>query len=452
MASTDKARFYLEQSVPELHDFERKGLFSRAKTQEEITAIAKKRSEFEHIVNGRGPKPSDYARYVEYEMNLEALRKKRAKRLGMKAGHRGQRRIFFIFDRAVRKHHGDLGLWMEYLNFARKEKANKKLKEVITSVLRMHPARAELWVWAARWAVDFQADMTGARAYMQRGLRFCKNSRFLWLEYTKLEMIYVAKIAARRQILGLDVERKNEESTADDHDADMIALPDITAEDIDPSLKQDDGVDQVALENLANSPVLTGAIPRAIFDAAMKHFEMDPVLGEQFFDLFSEFDRAPCTKDILQHVVNCLNESKPTAVSTQACSFRLPLFGVEPSSPQFPPALGETLQRIKSFLQSSQKTKHQLAEKAILFLLPVFRQEDLDASLRKVLSASMRQFVRELEDDDHLANIVVSLQQAKRADDASMLLAYGAKQWPGSDRLLQAGTELNSSRAPSLAR
>ncbi|KAK7527975.1 U3 small nucleolar RNA-associated protein 6-domain-containing protein [Phyllosticta citriasiana] len=450
MSSSDKARFYLEQSVPELHELERKGLFSK----EEITAIAKKRSEFEHIINGRGPKPSDYARYVEYEMNLEALRKKRAKRLGVKAGHQGQRRIFFIFDRAVRKHHGDLGLWMEYLNFARKEKANKKLKEVLTSVLRMHPAKAELWVWAARWALDFQADMTGARAYMQRGLRFCKNSRFLWLEYAKLEMIYVAKIAARRQILGLDQEREKVEPTADDADADadMIALPDVTAEDIDPSLKKDDGVDQVALQNLANSPVLSGAIPRAIFDAAMTHFEVDPALGEQFFDLFSEFDRAPCTKDILQHVVNILNESKSTAVSAQACSFRLPLFGVEPSSPLFPPALGETLQHIKALLQSSQKTKPQLAEKAVRFLLPVLRQEDLDQSLRKVLSASVRQFIRELEDDHHLANIAVSLQQSKQAEDASTLVVYGAKQWPGSDRLLQAQTELNGSRAPSTVR
>ncbi|KAK7559048.1 U3 small nucleolar RNA-associated protein 6-domain-containing protein [Phyllosticta citricarpa] len=448
MSSSDKARFYLEQSVPELHELERKGLFSKAK----ITAIAKKRSEFEHIINGRGPKPSDYARYVEYEMNLEALRKKRAKRLGVKAGHQGQRRIFFIFDRAVRKHHGDLGLWMEYLNFACKEKANKKLKEILTSVLRMHPAKAELWVWAARWAMDFQADMTGARAYMQRGLRFCKHSRFLWLEYAKLEMIYVAKIAARRQILGLDQERKTVEPTADDADADMIALPDVTAEDIDPSLKKDDGVDQVALQNLANSPVLSGAIPRAIFDAAMKHFEVDPALGEQFFDLFSEFDRAPCTKDILQHVVNILNESKPTAVSAQACSFRLPLFGVEPSSPLFPPALGETLQHIKALLQSSQKTKPQLAEKAVRFLLPVLRQEDLDQSLRKVLSASVRQFIRELEDDHHLANIAVSLQQSKQAEDASTLVVYGAKQWPGSDRLLQAQTELNGSRAPSMVR
>ena len=135
--------------------------------QDEITAIAKKRSEFEHIVNGRGTaSPSDFARYAEYEMNLESLRKKRAKRMGVKAGgHSGQRRIMFILDRATRKFHGDIALWFQYLSYLRSQKSTgKKMKEVLTSVLRMHPTKPDLWVWGARTALDADADMTSARA------------------------------------------------------------------------------------------------------------------------------------------------------------------------------------------------------------------------------------------------------------------------------------------------
>ncbi|KAK4996620.1 U3 snoRNP protein, partial [Cryomyces antarcticus] len=51
--ASDKARFYLEQSVPELHELERKKIF----TKDEITSIASKRSDFEHILNARGSKP-----------------------------------------------------------------------------------------------------------------------------------------------------------------------------------------------------------------------------------------------------------------------------------------------------------------------------------------------------------------------------------------------------------
>ncbi|EOD52952.1 putative rrna processing protein utp6 protein [Neofusicoccum parvum UCRNP2] len=414
--------------------------------QDEITAIAKKRSEFEHILNGRGSsQPSDYARYAEYEMNLESLRKKRAKRMGVKAGgHSGQRRVMFILDRATRKFHGDLALWFQYLSYLRSQKSTgKKLKEVLTAVLRMHPTKPDLWVWGARTALDVDADMTSARAYMQRGLRFCKTSRQLWLEYAKLEMIYVAKIAARRQILGLDQERKKKaEQTAEDMDADMIALPEITAEDINPSLAKDDGVDKVALENLANTPVLQGAIPRAIFDEAMKQFQNDAKLAEQFFNMFAEFDRTPCTKAILEHIVDTLNKRNPTAVSTQICNFKLPLFGLEPTSPEFPSALSKSLQSIRASLQQTPQAKHLLAETAIMWILPILRQEDLDDGLRKVLTASLRQYVRALQNEEQLANAVSSLQEAKRLEDARILTECWTRQWPSSDRLLQVQVSL----------
>ncbi|EKG12185.1 RNA-processing protein HAT helix [Macrophomina phaseolina MS6] len=434
--AADKARFYLEQSVPELRELERKELFSR----DEITAIAKKRSEFEHILNGRGSaSPSDFARYAEYEMNLEALRKKRAKRMGVKAGgHNGQRRIMFILDRATRKFHGDLALWFQYLAYLRSQKSTgKKLKEVLTSVLRMHPTKPDLWVWGARTALDVDADMTSARGYMQRGLRFCKSSRQLWLEYAKLEMVYVAKIAARRQILGLDQERKKKEEVIDDPDADMIALPEVTAEDINPSLPKDDGVDEVALQNLANTPVLQGAIPRAIFDEAMKQFQNDAKLAEQFFNMFAEFNRTPCTKGLLQYIVDTLNKRNPTAVSTQICNFRLPVFGLEPTSPEFPSALGKALQSIRTALQQSPLSTPLLAERAIIWLLPILRQEELDDALRKVLSSSLRQYIRALRDEEQLANLVSASQQAQRVDDVRILFECWAKQWPGSDLMLQ---------------
>ena len=121
--ASDKARFYLEQYVPELQEYERKQIFTR----EEIGAIASKRSDFEHILNARGSKPADYARYATYEINLDSLRKKRCKRLGIKGakGYSGQRTVFFILDRGTKKFPGDMGLWMQYIQFCQKEKANR---------------------------------------------------------------------------------------------------------------------------------------------------------------------------------------------------------------------------------------------------------------------------------------------------------------------------------------
>ena len=64
------------QSLPELQDLVHKELF----TQDEVKAIIKKRTEYEHTLLRRTAKKSDFLRYIEYEMNLESLRQKRQRR------------------------------------------------------------------------------------------------------------------------------------------------------------------------------------------------------------------------------------------------------------------------------------------------------------------------------------------------------------------------------------
>ncbi|KAJ5410747.1 uncharacterized protein N7487_005106 [Penicillium crustosum] len=333
-AATDKARFFLEKSVPELKEYERKKIF----TKDEISSIVKKRSDFEHKLNARGAQPVDFVRYAEYEMNLDVLRKKRVKRLGIRsAGFNGQRRIFFVLDRATRKFHGDINLWVQYIEYARKQKAHKKLLMIFTDALRLHPTSADLWVYAAKHVLDDHGDMTQARSYMQRGLRFCKSARTIWIQYAKLELIYIAKLVARQRILGLDEESQKpkpiQEAEVDDTDADMIALPSLTAEDINPSTGADGEVDQVALQNLNSTPALSGAIPLAIFDTATKHFDNDDRFGQEYFDMAWEFQDAPCLRKILEHVVETMRANKPSSPRTQICYIKFPTAGIPPHRP-----------------------------------------------------------------------------------------------------------------------
>ncbi|KAJ5156003.1 RRNA processing protein Utp6 [Penicillium capsulatum] len=385
-AATDKARFFLEQSVPELKEYERKNLFS----QDEIKSIVKKRSDFEHKLNARGTKPVDFVRYVEYEMNLESLRKKRVKRMGIRsAGHSGQRRIFFILDRATRKFHGDTNLWIQYIEYARKQKAHKKLSIIFTDALRFHPTNAELWIYAAKAVLDDHADMSQARSYMQRGLRFCKSTRALWIQYAKLELIYIAKLVARQRILGLgetsQQARPAEEAGPDDLDADMLTLPQITAEDINPTGDDDEEADQ-AVQNLNNTPALSGAIPLAIFDAAMKNFNGDDLFGLEFYNMATEFQEVPCVSKILDHVVETMQTHKPTSFRTRICFIKLPTAGVSVTSPEFPRALGSSLGRLKE----SQPLSSDLAQEVVNWLQPLTEQEDLDPALKTVLVSTTR--------------------------------------------------------------
>ncbi|KAL9085963.1 MAG: hypothetical protein Q9165_007325 [Trypethelium subeluteriae] len=435
--ASDKARFYLEQSVPELQDFEKKKIFSK----EEISSIAKKRSDFEHVLNARGSKPADYARYAEYEMNLETLRRKRVKRLGIKfKSYAGSRRIFFVLDRGTRKFQGDLGLWMQSMEFAKKEKSHKKLRRIISTVLSLHPTKPELWIYAAHYAMEDQADMRVARAYMQRGLRFCKRSKALWLGYAKLEMIYVAKIAARQQILGLDhpQESKIRDSPSDESHADKIALPDITVEDVDPELANDASIDQTALQKFTSSPALTGAIPITVFDAAMKEFDNDAALAEQFFNMFSEFEQSSAL-NILRHVLQMLQTHCVETLSCAACLFRLPLITVEPASEEFPMALGESLGRLKQSSKEHPQISTALAERAVRALLPLVQYQNLDDNIYRVLNVSIRQNLKTMAHrsgpDERVIPAIRRLEEEGRVKDASILNSYALECWPSDARL-----------------
>ncbi|KAI1608641.1 U3 small nucleolar RNA-associated protein 6-domain-containing protein [Exophiala viscosa] len=376
-AASDKARFFLEQSVPELKEYERKGIFST----DEITSIARKRSDFEHKINARGSTPTDFARYAEFEINVEALRRKRVKRLGVKSTtHSGKRRIFFVFDRGTRKHAGDVDLWLQALEFARKEKAYKKLQQIFANVLRLHPRKSDLWIYAADFAMDENGDMTEARSYMQRGLRFCKGSRSMWLEYGRLEMSYIAKLQARREILGIAVgEAKRSTETAEE-DENVLELPKLTAMDVNPDTEGDE-LNKAALQNLNSTPAMSGAIPIAIFDAAMAHFQ-DPAFALDFFGMVTEYDNLPACRGIAEHVEAELMRGYAQDWHSQICHIRLPVVSVPADSPAFVPAFREVLKRLKTAREKTHS--HDFVSSARSCLQRLLESSDLDPAIKTV--------------------------------------------------------------------
>ena len=391
-AASDKVRFLQERSVPELQEFARKRIFTR----DEIASITKKRSDFEHILNARGSKPQDYIRYTEYEMNLESLRRKRVKRLGVKiSNHTGQRRIFFVLDRATKKFPGDVGLWMQYIMFAQKQGSNTKVSQLLTSVLRLHPTKPELWIYAATMG---STNITEARSYMQRGLRLCGSSERLWVEYARLEMMHISKIAGRKQILGLDIaeiERESTQNTRNDDDS-MINLPAITTKELMPAQRPSDGLE--VLEKLGTGPVLLGAIPMAIFDAAMKYFKSSDKLCQQFFDMIAEFPQVPCQQSILCHIMDTLRSVAPQSPETLIRWIQQPVTGIDVTTPEFPALFRCCLDYMKKSFeilipiparQGTARPMSILGQQVIAWLLS-YQKEVLDADIRQVMSTTIR--------------------------------------------------------------
>ena len=450
--TSDKARFYLERSVPELQELASKKIFDK----EEISSVAKKRSDFEHRINARGCQPSDYAHYAAYEMNLESLRRRRIKRLGIKANnHVGQRRIFFILERATKKFHGDVGLWMQYISFARKQRASGKVSQILTSVLRLHPIKAELWIYAASYAMEERGDMTEARSHMQRGLRFCKSDKRLWIEYARLEMTYISKIMGRRQILGLD-DQHDEQETKDRGEGiggDVVALPTITANDIRPNKRPSDTRDSDALRELSAGPALLGAIPIAIFDTAMKEFQGDQQLCLQFFDMIAEFPYLPCTTEIIMHMIDTLHALAPRTPETLIRWIKQPVIGKDVMSAGFPTNLGISLDRIQTALKKlgsisvapeGSQPRIDLEQRVIEWMLSYLEVADLDPDISQVLMITLRkiwsQFQLDVELDPSergaaVANFISRFQDRGIDKLAAPAGAWALRVWPDGPNL-----------------
>ncbi|KAF3315216.1 U3 snoRNP protein [Orbilia oligospora] len=290
-------------------------------------------------------------------MNLDALRQKRTKRLSIRmrgaSNHLGSRRIFFIFQRATRKFHGDVQLWKTYAEFCRSQKSYGLLRKVLDSMLRLHPTKPDLWIYAAMVAVDDNDNMAEARSYMQRGLRFARrSSKELWVEYAKFECMFIGKVAAKTAtILGLetgDAPDPNglnfddiEEDSSVTLEGDDIALSTITESELNGETEppQEDEKLKQKLAEQANKDVLEGVIPIIVFEEAIEAIPNDPSLPITFFKLFEKFGDLACQKKLLACVDVHLMTTYPTDAGALLCHVRETLAGIQVADAAFPAAL-----------------------------------------------------------------------------------------------------------------
>ncbi|KAI0379492.1 U3 small nucleolar RNA-associated protein 6-domain-containing protein [Hypomontagnella monticulosa] len=390
----EKARFFLERAVPQLREFEAKGIF----TTDEIRSLVRKRTDFEHLVLSPGSKPTDWLNYVAWEKSLESLRAKRCRRLQVRTSskHTGQGRVFGILERAVNKHPGSLELWKEYLAYARDMKATKRYRKIMSRALRMHPAKPELWVMAGRRSAS-NGDMQAARGFFMRGSRFCTRDATVWLEYARCEMEWLKRMDSKKGNKG-GAEKALQEQA--EHSDDEIRLGEEDSEDDevdengrlilpDPDNAPKKVFDEDTTKKLEGNPALDGAIPLAIFDISKKQPFFSATVAEQFFDIFASFKDVSAQIRIVQHVLDSMTELYLNDPATCFCQIRQPLINVEINTPSYPKALREALAQLKSSL-STTTNKIQLAEKVRLWIEPVLASEDLDPGVRTVLEYTIR--------------------------------------------------------------
>ncbi|GAB5362696.1 hypothetical protein AAMO2058_000820100 [Amorphochlora amoebiformis] len=193
----------LEDMVPELEDLQQNGLFSKV----EIKQIVKSRTEYEYACQRKSPNKIDYQRYIEYETNLELLRRKRKHRMGiiklLKSDYESPRRISQIYERALFRFSQDISLWYQFIDHLESRGMIRSLRKVFPRALQMHPRNPQMWARAAAFEFSRLQDVNSSRILMQRGLRMNEDSRLLWVAFFTMEIRYIQKLLARRETLGI---------------------------------------------------------------------------------------------------------------------------------------------------------------------------------------------------------------------------------------------------------
>ncbi|KAH9187192.1 hypothetical protein AeNC1_010835, partial [Aphanomyces euteiches] len=209
----DAVQYIMEKMIPELEDLQTLNIFDK----DEIRQIVQKRRDFEYTMKRTPLRKVDCLRYIEYEINLDALRRQRKKRMGLQkkslSDFAGMQRVHNIFDRALMKHRGDVDLWLQHIAFCKNTGSTKIMSKLFTKALQLHPRNEAIWIEAASWEFASNLNVDSARVLMQRSIRINPHSKMLWHEYFRLELLYVQKLRARREVLGLDA--KPQESTLD---------------------------------------------------------------------------------------------------------------------------------------------------------------------------------------------------------------------------------------------
>ncbi|KAF3360748.1 hypothetical protein VDGD_09952 [Verticillium dahliae] len=386
----EKARFYLERSVPQLREWEAKEIF----TKEEIRNIVQRRSDFEHRALAPGVQPTDFTNYVAWEISLDALRVKRCERLKIRhvaSQHATQARVLAIYERAVTKRPASKELWLDYLTYTERIRATKRWRRTMTRALRLMPRDAELWVLAGRRAAK-NGDMGTARGYFMRGCRFCTVDGGLWVEYARCEMEWLAKMERNRKdskkggrvgpLAGEQVAEGDAimfnvgDEDLDDEDEGAAILP-------EPEAKEPVFDDKTA-STLERNPAMDGAIPMAIFNIARKQQFYNDATAELFFNLFAVFTKVSAQSVLIQHVLAAMQEDHQTAASTWSCYTRFPLVGINPYTADFPRGLREALSRLKVGLEATSESTLMKA-KTTAWIEPILGLEDLDEGIRVVL-------------------------------------------------------------------
>ncbi|KAM0675070.1 U3 snoRNP protein [Gurleya vavrai] len=198
---SDKVQYNLERSVNELHAYKNLQIFN----DNELNEIIESRKDFEYRLQRSNKLLLDYLEYIEYEKKLAKIIKKRCKTKSFKYV---QRKIIYLFKQAINYFNDDRLIKM-FVDYALKLEEFEILKDFFVEYYNKNPKNYDFVILAASSCLRFD-DYECARLFFIKGLRMNEDCKILYLEFYKMELLYLDRCKKINEEVGIQVDEKDD--------------------------------------------------------------------------------------------------------------------------------------------------------------------------------------------------------------------------------------------------
>ncbi|KAF9764399.1 U3 small nucleolar RNA-associated protein 6 [Nosema granulosis] len=188
---SEKVFLNLERMLPELEDYQERGLFSKSELQKIIETRKKHESRLQRV----DKKLLDFVRYINSETSLEKIRDKRLRKYSLKRTHQDtkiSKRVVMLYKNALEKFN-EKDLIVDFTEYAKKKQMVADMKDVYATCCLKNPLDVDLWIYCASSLFEME-DIDGARALFFKGIRMNPTNMEIRKEFFRMEVLYINRV------------------------------------------------------------------------------------------------------------------------------------------------------------------------------------------------------------------------------------------------------------------
>ncbi|KAJ2991095.1 U3 snoRNP protein [Globomyces sp. JEL0801] len=335
------------------------------------------------------------------------------------------RRIHAIYLKTLKKFSNDIRIWVQYFDWSIKAKSCRTLGKNFARAIQLHPTKSIFWIMAASYEFEQNHNITSARILLQRAIRINPQDQKLWLEYFKLELLWIFKLKERRRVLFQEKKVDSVPVNSSD-EQEGVELPKLSNENEDDDVFEKDSI--LAQSRAENTTELMNeklsatqqalvqlSIPRAVYRNAIIYIPNDVDFRLSFLDIYHTFDLDSIAAQT--DIFDSLKQDFPAEPKVIKIICERHIVKYKSDDPEYPIALGKTVQE---YIEHLNEAGNSTLWVYFVEFLTLQQTKCDEPNLLKYLSMNL-QYAFEQSDTNGLATISIYLSWYKQSKDIKII-------------------------------